>query len=227
MRGHLALWMREMECEVIPEGGATFNPENLKYWDVLPEGMVYVLAIDPASSDSKTADDQVIGVIGFYRSDVYLVEYSAEKGEMPEMAGIKVIEYARRYKLLGGSVESTSYQRVLAHYLEQVMRETKTFLPIHRVDDRRKKSDRIIQAIGSTAGYGRLYVKPTMSKFLAQYNKYSPTAKMHDDVLDMLAQGIDYGNSLGVATWDDWIDGEFSVVTDGYERKKVEFRSCP
>lgn len=224
--GRLALWMREMECEIIPEGGATFNPENLKYWDLLPDRMVYLIAIDPASSESKTADDQVIAVIGFHRADVYLVEYTAEKGEMPEKAITTVIEYIVRYKPLGIISESIGYQRVLAHAIEQKMRETRRFVPVHRIQDQRRKADRIIQAVGGAAGYGRLYVRPTMSKFLTQYGKYSPLARMHDDVLDALAMGIDYGISINVAEWGDWVEGEYSVE-DERQPKQLEFRSCP
>src|SRR5687768_787647 len=53
-RGQLALWMREMECEIIPEGGASFNSENLHYYDLLPDNPVYIISIDPASSSLKT-----------------------------------------------------------------------------------------------------------------------------------------------------------------------------
>lgn len=227
-RNQLALWMREMECQVVPEGGSSFNPDNLLYYDELPDGMVYVIAIDPASSESKTADDQVIMVLGFYRSDVYIIEYSACKGEMPEEAGVKVIEFAKRYRPIGITVESISYQRVLAHFLENKMRESRTFVPVHRRQDKRKKSDRIIQAIGSTAGYSRLKIKTTMSKFIEQYLMYSPTSKMHDDVLDAAAMGIDYGAELAIPEWDQWntIEGDYTVVQDS-NRRELEFRACP
>lgn len=222
-RGQLALWMREMECEIVPEGGASFNPENLKYWEVLPDKMVYIIAIDPASSDSKTADDQVIAVLGFYQQDVYLVEYTAEKGEMPEAAVATLMVYIDRYKPLGIVVESISYQRVLAWYIEQEMRAKRKYVPVHKIQDRRRKADRILQAIGATTGYGRLRVRSSHFGFLDQYAGYSPMSKAHDDILDAVSMGIDYGQSLNVG---DWLEGEFENVTD-VPMKRLEFRQCP
>lgn len=222
-RGQLALWMREMECEIVPEGGTSFNPENLKYWDTFPIGMTFIITIDPASSDSKTADDQVIAVIGFWRSDVYLMEYTANKGEMPEAAVATLMEFIARYRPLSIVVESISYQRVLAHIIETEMRRQRRFVPVHRVQDRRRKADRILQAIGSASGYGRLYVKATHFGFIEQYNTYSPMSKEHDDILDAVSMGIDYGATLGIASW---IDGEFEEAEEDTP-KQVEFRSCP
>lgn len=229
-RNQIALWMREMECQVVPEGGASFNPDNLLYYDTLPDDMVKVIAIDPASSELKTADDQVIMVLGFHKSDVYIIEYSACKGEMPEEAGVKVIEYCRNHRPLGIIVETVSYQRVLKHFLENKMRESRVFCTVHGTDrkDKRKKSDRIIQAIGSTAGYARLKIKSTMSKFIEQYLLYNPTAKMHDDVLDAAAIGIDFGNKLGIPEWEQWntYDGEYTDITN-QRRLEPEIYTCP
>lgn len=222
-RGQLALWMREMECTIIPEGGASFNPENLKLYDVLPENLIYLMTIDPASSDSKEADDQVIMVLGFWRNNVYVVEYTANKGEMPEMAANTVVEYTSRYPILGVYVESISYQRVLATFLENEMKRTRRYVPIHKVQDKRRKSDRILQAVGRKTGYGLVYVRPTHSKLLTQYARYSPTSSEHDDILDALAMGIDAGDALNIP---DWIEGEF-IREDSSTRKQVEFRSCP
>jgi hypothetical protein len=222
-RGQLALWMREMECEIIPEGGASFNPENMKLYDVLPDNMVYLIAIDPASSDSKDADDQVIMVLGFWRRFVYVVEYTAEKGEEQQTVANKVVEYSYRYPILGIYVESVSYQRTLATYLEQEMRRTRRYLPVHKVQDRRRKSDRIMQAVGRATGYGLVHVRDTHSKLLTQYARYSPTSKEHDDILDALAMGIDAGLTLNVA---DWIEGDYTVDNES-SQKQLEFRACP
>lgn len=222
-RGQLALWMREKECEIVPEGGASFNPENLRYYDLLPERLVYIISIDPASSDSKEADDQVICVLGFSSRDVYLVEYTAHKGEMPDAAVITLIQYIRQYHPICIISESVSYQRILAWYVDQEMKKARIFVAVHKIQDNRRKSDRIMQAIGGATGQGRLLVKPTHFKFLDQYATYSPLAKMHDDVLDAVAMGLDYAQSLSI---EDWLDGDYTVVHEEKPRR-LEFRQCP
>lgn len=219
-RGQLALWMREMECKVIPEGGCSFRIENLNYWEVLPDNLTYIIAIDPASSDSKTADDQVIAVLGFWGSEVFLVDYTAHKGEMPDAAVATLMQFIVRYRPLYIAVESISYQRVLAWYVEQEMSRQRRFVPVHRIQDKRRKSDRIIQAIGGLTGYGKLRVRSTHFGFIEQYSNYAPTSKAHDDILDAVAIGIDFGQSLNL----DSLEGEYYEVGT---YKQVEFRSCP
>lgn len=222
-RGQLALWKREMECEIVPEGGASFQEENLKYWEVLPDRLSYVITIDPASSDAKGADDQVIAVLGMSGAQRYLVEYTAERGEMPEAAVATLMEYIRRYKPLAVVVESISYQRVLAWYIETEMRKRRIFVPVHRVQDKRRKADRILQSIGAATGYGNFHVKTNHFAFIDQYNNYAPTARGHDDILDAVAMGLDYADSLHL---EDWLDGDYEVVPDS-QRKQLEFRTCP
>ena len=144
---------------------ASFRQDNLQFWDVLPDKTIYVITIDPASSDSKDADDNVIAVLGFHKENVYLVEYVAVTGQTPEMVTKTVFEYIRRYRPLGVVVESIGYQRVLAWYLETAMRDQRIFVPVYQVQDKRRKSDRIVQTLGGTSGYGKLWCRPNHTKF--------------------------------------------------------------
>lgn len=199
----MVLWMREMECKIISAETAAFDVSWLKYWDDLglPPGLTYYIGIDPASSSAKNADDQVIGVVGIKGHDVYLAEYTAEKGEMPEPAANTFIDYLRRYTVLRAVVESISYQRVLAWYIEQKMRAQRVWCVILQVQDKRKKSDRIIQAIRDKAAHGHLHVSVKHQKFIEQFSDYRPNVEMHDDVLDMVAMVI--SSQSGYVTLDD------------------------
>lgn len=222
-RNQLALWMREMECEIVPDGGASFIPDNIRMYDLLPDQATYIITIDPASSDAKSADDQVVMLTALWRDRFYVIDYTAEKGEMPEAVSTTILQWARGFNILGIWVESISYQRILAHFLEQEMRKHRTFIPVHRVKDQRSKADRIVQAISKVTAYGLLHVRPTHQKLIAQYYSYSPKSKAHDDVIDCLAMAIDAGMRLGVQ---DWIDGEATRVNEP-ARKQIGFRQCP
>jgi len=188
----MSLWMREMECKIISPETAAFDLEWLKYWDEkgLPPGMTKLIAIDPASSESKKADDQVIGVVGFRGREVYVVEDTAEKGEMPEAAALTFISYLSRHTILRAVVESIAYQRVLAWYIERKMKETRRWCVIDQIQDRRRKSDRIIQALRDKAANGLLFVHSSHKKFIEQFGDYRPNVDMLDDVLDMVAMAI-------------------------------------
>ena len=223
--GRLSIWMKEKECKIISTELASFKIENLVYWETLPERCTYLITIDPASSEEETADDNVVAVLAFHKDKVYLVDYKAEIGQDPEMVKATVFEFARRWRPIGVAVESIAYQRVLAWYLEKAMREQRLYLPIYKIQDRRRKADRIIQALGETSGYQRLLCQPQHTKFIEQYTEYSPVAKMHDDVLDAVAMGITWADNQGM---DEWIEGEYSEVEDEEEGgKALGFRSAP
>lgn len=222
--GQLSLWLREKECKIVSDETASFKFENMQYWDTLPERATYIIAIDPASSDAKTADDNVVAVLAFHKDNIYLVDYKAATGQNPEMVKASVFEFARRWRPIGVVVESVHYQRTLAWYLEQAMREERVFIPIYREQDKRSKADRIIQALGETTGYWRFFCRPEHSKFLEQFAEYSPTGDMHDDVLDAVAIGCYWAEKKGVS---DWIEGEYSEVEDDEDLPALNFRSAP
>lgn len=221
--GRLAIWMREKACKIISAELSSFQVENLQFWDTLPERCTYVITIDPASSDAADADDNVVAVLAFHKDHVYLVDYKAATGQDPEMVKATVFEFARKWRPLGVVVESIAYQRVLAWYLEKAMREQRVYLPIYKVQDRRAKADRIIQALGETSGYHRLHVLPSHAKFIEQFTEYSPILRMHDDVLDAVAMGITWGERQGI---DDWIEGDYDDVSDE-ENPRLSFRNAP
>lgn len=221
--GRLPLWMREKECKIIAEELASFRSDHLKFWETMPLQMTTILAIDPASSDSPLADDNVVAVLGFFHDEVYILDYAAATGQTPEMVTKTVFEFVRRYRPLGVVVESIGYQRVLAWFLEKAMRENKVFLPVYQIQDKRRKADRIVQSLGGLSAYGKLWCRPSQSKFLEQFTEYSPTYGGHDDVLDAIAMGITWGTNQSVS---DWIDGDFQSV-DEEDYPKLSFRAAP
>lgn len=225
--GQLAIWMKEKECKIISTELATFNPANLGTWDTLPPRASYVIAIDPASSDSKTADDNVVGVLAFHKDEVYLVEYVAARGQDPEMVCATVFEYIRRWRPVGIVVESVAYQRVLAWYIEREMQKQRCWIPVYRVQDKRAKADRIIQALGKVTGLQRFYCLTSHTKFIEQYTEFAPGVEMHDDVIDMASIAIHWAEAQGVS---DWLEGEYNELDDDDEDgvyRRLNFRSAP
>ena len=223
--GQLHIWMKEKECRIVSTETATFNPANLQYWDTLPPRASYLICIDPASSDSKKADDNVVGVLAFHKDETYLVEYTAAKGQDPEMVTATVFEYIRRWKPIGIVVESVSYQRILAWYIEKAMREQRCWIPVYRVQDKRSKADRIIQALGGVTGMQRFFCLLSHTKFIEQYTEFAPGIEMHDDVIDMVSMGQHWSVAQGIS---DWLEGEYDVLDeDDEDQRRVSFRSAP
>ena len=66
------------------------------------------------------------------------------------------------------------------------------------------------------------------TKFIEQYTEFSPTAEMHDDVIDMASMGVHWGETQGLS---DWLEGEYEQVAEEEdyegERRHLNFRSAP
>jgi predicted phage terminase large subunit-like protein len=206
-RNQLALWMREMECTIVAEESASFRQEWLGFYDVLPDRMTTIIAIDPASSDRPDADFLAIVVVGFHQGKVYLLDYYAQRSVMPDAVVSEFFNFVLKYRPLKLVVESIGYQRTLAWYMRREMEKRRIFVAVHEVQDRRKKSDRIIQALLSIASNGRLFVRRDQVEFIQQFVEYSPLFRGHDDIIDAVAMAITAQNS---GTY----EGDFSYTLD-------------
>jgi len=225
-RGQYAIWMREKECKVVASTGQTFDVEKLRYWEIPPPGMVKMLAIDPASSDAETADDNVVMCVGFSGPDVYVLAYEAATGVMPDQTAMHFFNMMMEFRPMKAVVETISFQRVLAWYLEQEMVKRRMFLPIDRIQDKRKKSDRIIQALAGLVSFRHLYIHASMTKFVTQMEEYDPLDdSQHDDILDALSMAI---TSINPALRDSATDdGDYDSTLDESEYKQIAFGGCP
>jgi hypothetical protein len=227
--GRYSIWMREKECKIVKAEHKTFDITNLKYWDVLPDGLSVDGAIDPASSEASGADDNVVLCAGFTGPDVYVLEYSADTGEMPDATTVHFFEQVFRWRPLKFTVESISFQRTLAWYIEREMKTRRVFVVINRLQDRRRKNDRIIQALAGLLANGHLYVKPGMEKLIQQLDDFNPlTDKNRDDVIDALSMVIMGRHPFSVMDGNT-IDVEMRRIAEEEERdyEQLEFRGAP
>jgi hypothetical protein len=225
-RGHYHIWMREKECKIVANIGKTFKIENLQYYDLPPEGLLKIISIDPASSDAETADDNVVMAIGIHGLNVYILRYEAEQGQMPDATANHFFNMILEFSPIKAAVETVSFQRVLAWYLEKEMQRRRIFLAVDKIQDRRKKSDRIIQSLVGLVNYKHLYVKADMQKFITQMDEYDPLdSGQHDDLLDALAMGVTCLNPLLRDSVT--VEGEFSVVEDESIYETLQIGGCP
>ncbi len=212
-RNQLGIWMREMEIRIVSTELASFNKSWLNYWHTAPEYMRVVLAIDPASSDSATADHHVTAALGQYGKSIYLLDYKAAEKNAPDQMIANFFELAYTWKPMGVVVEAIAFQRILAWILREAMKAKRMYLPIFEIKgDRRSKSDRLIQTYQTSglAPYGNLFVRPEHTDFIEQFCMFGPNGEMKDDEMDAVARGVEYLLGLGVHT----IDGEFEQLDD-------------
>lgn len=218
-RGQYRLWMREKECTIVAGEDKAIDVTKFKNYDVLPEYLDTIIAIDPASSDKEEADDHAIVALGFKGNDVYVLDYHLAKAVMPDQAAHHFFTLTLLYSPRRAAVESIAYQRILKWYLEQEMTKRRIFVPVEAIQDRRSKANRIMQALPGLVAYGHFYIRPSMTELIAQADDYDPNVKdQPDDLLDAIATGITCMNPAIRLEASSDIDGEFRRIKEEEER---------
>jgi len=221
-RNQLSLWYRELECKITAPELSAFHPEWLQFWDILPDGMATYMAIDPAPPMSEEAkrkgrdtDWQAIVVIGLHKGNAYLVDYALAKDQNPEQLSTEFFRMALKYRPRMVGVESVAYQRTLAWFLRQKMIATGHHFYIHEIVDRRKKNDRIRQALTGRASNGALHVNKSHIEFIQEFSDYPDVS--HDDLLDAVSMALDLaGPGAGIIDVEDYhrIEDEEKLFPD-------------
>jgi hypothetical protein len=227
-RGQYRLWMREKECTIVSGEEKAINVENLQIYEVLPEYLDTIIAIDPASSDREEADDHAIVALGFKGEDVYVLDYHLAKAVMPDLAATKFFELALAWSPRKAAVETIAYQRILKWYLEQEMIKRRIFVAIDAIQDRRSKANRIMQAIPGLVAYKHLWIRKQHTALVTQADDYDPNVKdQPDDLLDAISTGITAMNpALRSRTLT--MDGEFRRVEETEsDYELLEFGGAP
>lgn len=219
-RGQLHLWMREKEVTVTSDAAKAFKLEWLDYWDVLPEGGVNYLGIDPTPppkeggpSSNKIAklDDAVIYAIKLYKGKVYSLEYYTCKSPNPAEFVNKIFEFVVRWKPRRVGVETTLFQRMLKWYVEEEMTKRQHFFQILPIEDKRKKETRILQTLSGRASTRNIVVHRSHTGFIEQFGKFPLIP--HDDIIDAFTIAVMCINPA-LEMLDDAIDGEWEVLDD-------------
>lgn len=231
-RGMYRIWMREMECQVVIDETKPLDATKFQHYYALPDNLTKVLTIDPASADSRKADQNVVMAVGARGQDFYVCGYHAATAMDPGKTSSKFFELALAHAPISrAGVEATAYQRTLKWHIEQEMQKRRIWVPMQLIEAKEKKANRIIAAIAGVLHYGHLYIHPSMTELVTQADMYDPEdPDADDDILDALAMGIVMLNPAlrSYALQDDEaIEGEFSVMDEREWKALGPARACP
>lgn len=162
----------------------------------------------------------MFAVVGAYRGKRFLLDLSINKGHTPEWTITEFFRLVNKWRPLRVKIEAVAYQRTLEWHLRQEMQKRQRFVVIDAVDDKRKKSQRIVQALSGIAANGMLYVHRSHTEFVAQFSQYPYVA--HDDVLDAVAMAMPYGVESS-----DFIIGDEGSLPGEIEDLPEDWRSAP
>lgn len=231
LRGKLSLWMREMECKSVGSALAAFPRarDQLKFYDITPPpgSMVTVLAVDPVPppSDREIAeglrrkDEEAWACVGLWRDRttgerrLYLLDLQCMKGHTPDWSTSIFMSLKAQWNPVVLKAESVNYQRTLAWLLEKEMARQGGWMRIDaHVPEKRKKSYRIIDTLGSVLADEMLYVHRSQMELISQIYNYPSVS--HDDRIESLAVAVaaalEYGGAYE-GEYDDIIESEREI----------------
>ena len=206
-----SIFLREKECKLISPETCAFREDWLLYYELEPERheMHVVMTIDPVPPPSeiqiakgmRKKDYECLAVVGRFKGDFYLLEYSANRGHEPNWTIAEFFSLAAKWKPRRVYVEAVGYQRTLSWLLREAMKHQGRYYAVEEWTDRRKKFDRIVDGLAGPVSNGHFYCKPEQRDFITQFIEYPDCA--HDDILESVAVGVSVLNGFGIGASDD------------------------
>lgn len=202
-RNQLSLWLKEKECRLVSDETSMFRGEWLKYYDIAPDGMTVVMAIDPVPpptdreivKDLEKNDYEVLIVMGKKQGEVFLLDYMMERGHDPGWTTHAFFQLCDRWKPMKVVVSAVNYEKTLKWILEQEMKKRKQYYAVKLLDSKAKKLHRISNAFGQVAVEKNMYVQSSHSDFISQFGTYPRCA--HDDVIDAASVAMQELQEMG------------------------------
>lgn len=199
------IFAREKEVNLIHGSEYAFKSEWLEFYGMpedeyqeVPLDEAWVeMAIDPVPPPTdkqleeglKKKDYESIAVAARWKGKFFLLDQVHNRGHDPSWTISTVFELARRWRVRKIIVETVAYQKVLEWLLKEAMRRTGRYWLIEPFDDKRKKFNRITDALTGVASEGALYVKRSHTAFINQFSHFggkNPEGQ-HDDDLESVA----------------------------------------
>ncbi len=221
-RNQLSVWFREQEVTVTDDELSYFSMGWLNYYEYQPEGGTVYLGIDPTPPPKESQelgsghdlDDAVICAVLVCQKKIYLLDYYVCKSPNPNEFVEKIFEFHQRYKPVRTGLETHLFQRVLKSNIETAQQRKRYYFAVTPVEDKRKKSIRIRQAITDWCSQGQFYILNRHTEFVDQYHQYPDVN--HDDILDAVSIAL---SMIQPVELEDYIEGEFedmASINEGY-----------
>jgi predicted phage terminase large subunit-like protein len=200
-----SIFAREKEVNLLVAEDCAFRSDWLQFYGSPGDDYLEVnldeawveMAIDPVPPPTdkqiaeglKKKDYESIAVACRWKGKFFLLDQVHNRGHDPAWTIHTIFDLARRWRVRKIIVEAVGYQKVLEWLLKEAMRKTGRYWLVEPFDDKRKKYNRITDALVGPASEGALYVKRTHTAFINQFTHFggkNPEGQ-HDDDLEAAA----------------------------------------
>lgn len=194
-----SIFAKEMEVRVVTAEQLSFRPTWIRRYTEVPKISATIISIDPVAPPSeaqkakglKGKDFEAIGVLGRSKDGYVLLDYVVSKGHDPEWTVKNLFEFKMRYRPQCCVLSVVSAERYLKWYIEKEMERRRNYIVLKEAPiGGQSKFARIITALSGVASQGKLWCSERHSEFILQFESYGMGYRGHDDVLEMVANGV-------------------------------------
>lgn len=176
--------------EIIPAELQTFKREWFKYYAEIPARVNTFMFVDPALSESDSADSTGVVVVSVDAEKRWYIRYAKRLRCTPTQLIDYIFTLNKTFKPQVIGIESVAYQKALLYFLDEEMRRRDTILPLAEVKPPTDKTKQMrILALVPRFEWGHLFLNQGLQDLELELLQFPRGA--HDDLIDALA-GIEY-----------------------------------
>ena len=180
------LFANQYMNEIIPSDAQSFKKEWFKYYQELPKRLNYFAFIDPALSETSSADYTGLVVIAVdvdgNRYVVFARRYKITPTEIVKL----IFDVNRKYKPRAFGIEEVAYQKALLYFTAEEMKRRNEIVPIVgvRPPNDKTKQMKILELVPRFE-WGHIYISQGLHDLEMELLTFPRGA--HDDLIDALA----------------------------------------
>jgi predicted phage terminase large subunit-like protein len=178
----------QYQNEVISGDDRPFKKDWLKYYKEIPRNHFNFCFIDPAISQSDSADYTAIVVVATDDQGQWFLRSAFRQRLTPPQIINKLFDVFTEFQCLNMGIETVAFQEALMYMAHEEMIRRNIFLPLTDIKPSTKKTKEMrILSLVPRFEWGRIEVGQGLYDFEAEYLDYAGSRSKHDDILDALA----------------------------------------
>lgn len=181
-------YANQYENRVIDDESKPFKPHWLRYYDEIPKHVNRFAFIDPAISQSDSADFTALVVVAVDDKKNWYLEHASRHKITPTDIMNLLFAMAERYNPMVIGIEDVAFQKVLVYMAYEEMSRRNIMLPVNPIKPPNDKTKQMkILGLIPRFEWNRIFINRGLSDFEAEFLDYAGERSKHDDLLDALA----------------------------------------
>lgn len=172
--------------EIVPSDRQVFDRNWFKYYETIPKRHLTFAMIDPAISESDSADYTALVVVKTDEAGNWYIVHAARARINPTDIVNLVFKVQSHFQCQAIGVEDVAFQKVLLHLISEEMKRRKVIIPVTGVKPPTDKTKEMkILGLVPRFEWGHVFMSQGLTDLELELAQFPRGA--HDDLIDALA----------------------------------------